>query len=105
MVQAPGTARHGAPAWPSRRTITPGLAGMLAAARRGRGWSVREAARRARCSPGMIVHLEKARRAPSTLLAEDIIDGYRLDYRQADLLLAEAVDDAGRSWNGPRLPA
>ena len=104
MVQAPGTARHGAPAWPPRRTISPELTGMLAAARRRRG---RPSARPPDV-PDAHRHDRPPREStasPSTLLAEDIIDGYRLDYRQADLLLAEAVDDAGRSWNGPRLPA
>jgi transcriptional regulator with XRE-family HTH domain len=70
---------------------------MLAEVRLGRRWSIREAARRAKCSPGTIVHLEQARRAPSMIMAMDIADGYELDDRQTDLLLAEAVDNAGRS--------
>ena len=70
---------------------------MLAAARQARGWSIREAARRAGVAPGTIVHLEKARRAPSIVVAEDIIDAYRLPPGDADWLRSEAVTDAGRA--------
>jgi transcriptional regulator with XRE-family HTH domain len=70
---------------------------MLAAARRKRGWSLRQAARRANVTPGTIVHLEKARRAPSTVVAEEIICGYRLGPAEAAMLRAAAVPDAGRS--------
>jgi len=70
---------------------------MLADARRGRGWSLREAARRTGCTAGTVVHLEAGRRAPSVALAENIIGAYRLDDGQARMLLAEAVDGAGKS--------
>jgi transcriptional regulator with XRE-family HTH domain len=72
---------------------------MLAGARRQRGWSLREAARRADVSPGTIVHLEKARRAPSIVVAERIIDVYRLADTEAGMLRAEAVEGAG--WDSP----
>ena len=83
--------------WPPRRTVSPELAAMLAAARRRRGWSLRRAAREIGCSPGTVVHLEKSRRAPSVILAWDIIRAYRLGDAQADMLLDDAVDDAGKS--------
>lgn len=70
---------------------------MLAAARRDRGWSLREAARRAGVTPGTVVHLEKGRRAPSIAVAEDIIAAYRLPYADAERLRSAAVTDAGRS--------
>jgi transcriptional regulator with XRE-family HTH domain len=73
---------------------------MLADARRGRGWSLREAGRRAGVTPGTIVHLEKARRAPSILVAEDIIDAYELPNDCAEMLRSAAVTDAGRSYPG-----
>jgi transcriptional regulator with XRE-family HTH domain len=70
---------------------------MLAEARRERRWSLREAARRANVTPGTIVHLEKARRVPSDVVAEDIIDGYRLSTAEADMLRAASVPDVGKS--------
>ena len=69
---------------------------MLAAARRRRGWSQREAARNAGVAYGMIGHLEHCRRAPSTVLAEKIIAFYQLDSAEAVMLRAEAVEGAGR---------
>lgn len=44
-----------------------------------------------------MVHLEKARRAPSGITAERIIDAYDLDDDQASMLMTEAVDSAGKS--------
>jgi transcriptional regulator with XRE-family HTH domain len=89
---------HGvARTWPPRRTVTPETAEMLATARRKRGLSVREAARRIGCAPGTVVHLEMARRAPSVITAESIIDAYDLDDGQADILMAQAVGNAGKS--------
>jgi transcriptional regulator with XRE-family HTH domain len=97
MVHAEFQAPHGARQWNPRRVITPDVAAMLAAARRGRGWSLREAARRAGVSPGTIVHLEAARRAPSIIVAEDIIEAYGLPPADAARLRSAAVTDAGRS--------
>jgi transcriptional regulator with XRE-family HTH domain len=83
----------------TRRTITPELAAMLAAARRRRGWPLREAARNVGVSVGTIGHLEKGRRAPSTVVAEAIIRAYDLSPADAAMLLAEAVEGAG--WDSP----
>ena len=77
---------------------------MLADVRRDREWSVREAARRIGCAHGTVAHLENGRRAPSVSLAWDIVDAYDLDDGQADMLLAEAVDNAGRSSPYKRRP-
>jgi transcriptional regulator with XRE-family HTH domain len=95
MVHAAFTEPHAK--WKPRRVITPDVAAMLARARRSRGWSLREAARRAGVAPGTIVHLEAARRAPSAIVAADIIEAYGLAYADAELLRGAAVTDAGRS--------
>lgn len=96
MVHADFPEGHGARADSTRRTITPELAEMLAAARRRRRWPLREAARNAGVAAGTIVHLEKARRAPSVVVAENIIRAYRLTPAEAAMLRAEAVEGAGK---------
>ena len=93
MVHAPGSLTCGARPHRPRRTIPPAVAEMLADARRKHRWSIREAARRVNVAPGTIVHLEKARRAPSVIVAEDMIYGYRLGP-------AEARHAACRSGHG-----
>jgi DNA-binding XRE family transcriptional regulator len=90
MVRMEDTTRH---------TITADLAAMLAAARRRLGWPLRAAARNVGVSEGTIVHLEKGRRAPSTVVAEAIIRAYELSDAEAAMLLAEAVEGAG--WDSP----
>ena len=67
---------HGAHGVSTQRTIGRDVADMLADARHARGWSLREAGRRLGVTAGTIVHREKARRAPSIIVAEDIIDAY-----------------------------
>jgi len=69
---------------------------MLAAARRRRGWSLREAARNVGVAFGTIAHLEHARRAPSATVARNIIRAYQLTEAEADMLCAEAVELAGK---------
>jgi len=88
---------RGARRFQPRRTLPPDVAAMLAAARRERGLSVREAARRAGVTAGTIIHLEKGRRAPSIIVAEGLIGAYRLAGRDAAMLRDAAVTDAGRS--------
>jgi DNA-binding XRE family transcriptional regulator len=97
MVHAQIPEPHAKRVYPPRRELPADVAGMVATARRRRGWGVREAARRIGVSPGTIVHLEKGRRAPSVIVAENIIDAYRLPDESAEMLLAVAVTDAGRS--------
>ncbi len=99
MVHADFPGPHGAQGArddSTRRTITSELAEMLAGARRRRRWSLREAGRNAGVAPGTIVHLEKARRAPSTVVAENIIRAYELAPSEAAMLRAEAVEGVGK---------
>jgi transcriptional regulator with XRE-family HTH domain len=96
MVHAGFPEPHGAREDTTRRTVTPELAAVLAAARRRRGWSLREAARNVQVAYGTIAHLEKARRAPSIIVAENLIRAYRLTGAEARMLLAEAVEGAGK---------
>ena len=95
MVRASSPEPGGAREESTRHYVTPGLAAMLIAGRRRRGWSQREAARNIQVAHGMIGHLEHCRRAPSAVLAERIIDAYRLDPAEADMLLAEAIEGVG----------
>jgi DNA-binding XRE family transcriptional regulator len=99
MVHSVSPEPHGAREDSTRRTVTPELAAVLAAARRRRGWSLREAARNVGVAPGTIVHLEKARRAPSAVVARNIIRAYRLTDAEEAMLWAEAVEAAG--WDSP----
>jgi len=92
-VTAAGISRRAA----ERRTITPELAVMLAEARRARGWSLREAARRIGCTPGSVVHWERGRRAPSAYYALKLVRAYGLGGPRAARLLDEAVEEAGMS--------
>jgi transcriptional regulator with XRE-family HTH domain len=96
MVHGGSPDGHGARRFEARRALPPELGAMLAQARRDHGWSLREAARRVGVTPGTIVHLEKARRAPSLAVAEDIIAAYRLGSFDAERLRSAAVA-AGRS--------
>jgi transcriptional regulator with XRE-family HTH domain len=98
MVRATFPEPHGAREETTRHTVTPELAAMLLAARRRRGWSQREAARNVEVACGTIGHLEHGRRAPSTVVAENLIEAYQLDPGEAAMLRAEAVEDAGRSY-------
>lgn len=77
---------------------------MLAAARRRRRWSLREAARNIGVAHGMIAHLEHARRAPSATVARKIIRAYQLTEAEAEMLCAEAIDDAGKDSPWKRKP-
>jgi DNA-binding XRE family transcriptional regulator len=80
--------RRDAPSLPSSRD-----------ARRRCGWSLREAGRNVGVAHGTIAHLEKARRAPSVVVARNIIRTYRLTDPEAAMLRAEAVEGAG--WDSP----
>ena len=74
---------------------------MLRDTRLSRRWSLRKAGREAGVSAGTIVHLEKARRAPSRSVAEAIIGAYGLRGPQADALRDVSVEHAGRDWLPP----
>lgn len=68
---------------------------MLRNARRVRGWSVSEAARRSGVSRRMIGMLEGAQRRPSVSTAEALIDAYRLTGGDAELVWSIAVPLVG----------
>jgi transcriptional regulator with XRE-family HTH domain len=80
-----------------RHEISHGLAAVLRAARRSRGWSLREAARRVGVAHGTIVHLEQGRRAPSAYVAGQLADAYGLAAADAEWLRSEAIPGAGKS--------
>ena len=96
MVHADFPEPHGAHEESTRRTISPDLAEVLAVARRRRGWSLREAGRNIGVAHGTIAHLEHARRAPSAVVARNIVRAYRLTEAEAAMLCAEAVESAGK---------
>lgn len=93
----PRSALSGERSEDSYRSCLPAEVGrMLAVRRRGRGWSVRQAARRVGCCYGMVGMLETGRRAPSVPLAMDLADAYRLPLEDRRVLLAHAIPGAGR---------
>jgi transcriptional regulator with XRE-family HTH domain len=47
---------------------------------------------------GYLAMLEGGHRVPSTVVAEVLIEGYRLTYDQADLLRSVALPEVGRDW-------
>ena len=65
-------------------------------ARRTRGWSVSEAARRSGVSRRMIGMLEGAQRRPSVSTAEALIDAYRLTGDDAETVRSIAIPLVGR---------
>jgi transcriptional regulator with XRE-family HTH domain len=69
---------------------------MLAEARAERGWSLTTAAARTGISRRMLGMLEHGQRVPSTVLAEALIEGYRLGLAAADLLRSVAMPNVGR---------
>ncbi|MGH3227303.1 MAG: helix-turn-helix domain-containing protein [Streptosporangiaceae bacterium] len=86
------------PPWRSRtahRSCDPEAAAVLRNARRVRGWSVSEAARRSGVSRRMIGMLEGAQRRPSVSTAEALIDAYRLTGGDAELVWSIAVPLVG----------
>jgi transcriptional regulator with XRE-family HTH domain len=83
---------------PPRRTLPPDVGEALREARLAHGWSLRRAARESGVSRSMIEHLEKARRAPSTVTALAIIAAYGLEGTAAAGLWEHAVDGKGRDW-------
>jgi len=88
----------------TRHTIPAHTGRMLRDARLSRHWSYRRAGRETGVSASMLVHLEAARRAPSTAVAAAIIRAYKLPSWQAAALWDAAVEGAGRdyrSWSTP----
>ena len=104
MVHADFPGPHGARDDSTRHTITSELAAVLADGRRRRGWSLREAARNVGVAFGAISHLEHARGEPSATVARNIIRAYRLTEAEAEMLCAEAIEDAGKDSPWKRKP-
>ncbi|HLQ54623.1 MAG TPA: helix-turn-helix transcriptional regulator [Streptosporangiaceae bacterium] len=87
------------PPWRSRtahRSLDPGVAAMLARARAELGWSYTETGWRTGISRRMLSMLEAGQRVPSVVLAEDLIEGYRLGDADTALLRAVALPNVGR---------
>jgi DNA-binding XRE family transcriptional regulator len=70
---------------------------MLREARMAAGMTQAEAAWTIGCASSYVSELESGRKAPSTVMAAEIIRAYKMDKRQAARLLFEAVDGTGRS--------
>jgi transcriptional regulator with XRE-family HTH domain len=61
--------------------------------------SYRQAAKRIGISHGYLCELEHGRRSPSVIVANAIMDVYRIDDPDdRHVLVVAAVDDAGRNW-------
>jgi hypothetical protein len=88
---------HDGPMDYARRDLPADVARALRLGRRARGWSLRVAARNLGVSAGHLCHIERRQRAPSSVVAEILIDGYRLGPFDAGRLRAVAVRDAGRA--------
>ena len=77
-------------------SLDPAVAKILARRRRELGWSLREAARRAGVSSGMVAMLEHGERAPSAALARELVLAYSLARADADALRSAALPGVGR---------
>jgi ribosome-binding protein aMBF1 (putative translation factor) len=86
----------------ARRDLDPAVADMLKRARRRVGWSVREAAEVLNIVASYVSLLENAHRVPSTVVAERLIAGYRLDMADADSLREVALEGVGKDWSPKR---
>jgi transcriptional regulator with XRE-family HTH domain len=87
------------PPWRRRaahRDLPPDVAAMLRQARLARGWSLSEAERRTLISRRMLSLLERGERRPSVVLAESLVQAYRLGPVSSARLAAVAVRNAGR---------
>jgi len=84
-----------------RRTMPAEVGQMLGRARMRAGWRGRECARLAGIDQSYLVRLESGQRAPSRVIAEGLAELLHLDDNERAMLLAAAVDDAGRGyWRG-----
>ena len=75
---------------------------MLAARRRARGWSLRDAGRHTGISFGYLGLLERGQRAPSTVVAAVLARVYELTPADSSWLWSGAVADVGRDYPGRR---
>jgi transcriptional regulator with XRE-family HTH domain len=87
------------PPWRSRhahRNLDPAVAELLARRRQQLGWSKSEAERQTGVSRRMITLLERGERVPSTVLADDLAEGYGLPPADSFLLSSVALPNVGR---------
>jgi transcriptional regulator with XRE-family HTH domain len=95
MVNAPNAAgMDNAPEWPERHELPKDVAELLKRARKGR--SFRQAARDTGVDAGYICTLEHGRRAPSIVVAEALIEGYRMSPPDAERLRSASLHGVGR---------
>jgi hypothetical protein len=80
--------------WPERRVLPKDVAYLLKIAHKGR--SFRQAARDTSVDAGYICALEHGRRAPSILVAEALIAGYRMTTADAERLRSASLHGVGR---------
>jgi hypothetical protein len=86
--------------WPERRVLPKDVAYLLKIARKGR--SFRRAARDTGLDPGYICALEHGRRAPSIVVAEALIAGYRMSSADAERLRSASLYGVGRDFDPNR---
>ncbi len=89
----PGTIRE-------RHYLSPALAAMLRKGRRRKGLGLRPASRKIGIGHSYLIALETGQRAPSTAVAERLIENLGLDPGEAAWLRSEAIPDVGRSSPG-----
>jgi hypothetical protein len=85
-----------------QRYLNAEIVTILSQGRKGRGWSYRTAARQMGLSVGMVWMLDHGQRVPSTVVAELLIEGYKLSYAEADLVRSAALPHVGRDWRPPK---
>lgn len=92
--------RRGDPPWRERtahRSLPVDIVWALREARRAHGWTQRQAADEVSISAGMLQHLERGDRRPSTATADDLVAGLNLPPDVAEDLRAVAIPLVGRS--------
>jgi transcriptional regulator with XRE-family HTH domain len=82
-----------------RRHLDPAVAALLHRARRARGWSYRLAGKRTGVAFGYLAMLEAGRRVPSVVVAEALIDSYKLTGADAEALRGVSLHGVGRDWH------
>lgn len=82
----------------SRRTLPADVAELLRWHRQARGWSLRRAGQETGISYTHIASMESGVRAPSTVVAELLVQAYEMRPADAELLLSAAVPGVGRDW-------
>jgi transcriptional regulator with XRE-family HTH domain len=84
------------PSYAARSMLNPDVAVFLRRVRQLHGLTGAQAARLAGISPGMLSMLEHGKRRPSVVVAERIADAYKIPHDARGLLMAEAIEGAGK---------